>query len=573
MLVELQQSDVRDSGTFSRAPSTFTADTITIGRGTDQLVQINCRQLSLAHCSISRTSDGQFEISGSAALSINGHSSRGKILKSGDTVRLAGAEIDISIPSDSPGDGQPSITLHVRHIDQSDAKALSKVRATSLEHTWLRPRRFAWLLFLAITVFTVVIPYLHSFGLPSALQKQLPESVKPSAAFLIDELQSNDWLPTHALWNSGPLADAHQHFAGDCESCHAAPFQPTTVAACMECHSTTGVHSNKPEAGFQVADNKACNSCHVDHNGGGLVRASQQKCVDCHGNISATSLGMSELPNVFDFDSSHPEFSLPIYRHQDGQWEATHRQLGAAGSTEASGIQFSHQFHLQELERSNPATATDQPACLSCHQPDHSGGFGDIVMEEHCQSCHSLSFDTDIPEFQAPHQDIETVVQTIETWYQRKQLKGESLGGERVSIRPGQTSAAPSVLDAQSHADKVASSLIERESCVQCHRIENPSAPLRQRHVEPVWLQSTWLNSNAFDHRKHRDVDCVECHNAPASSQSADILIPSINDCQTCHFGENSRVELENHQRQNNCLDCHSYHQAPRVLSNATVEQ
>lgn len=565
MLIQLQHSEYRGNRVFSKGVETVEADSITIGRSTNQLVQINCRQLQLEHCSITRHNNGQFELSSAGAVSVNQRSTRGRLLKSGDVIRLPGAEITVTIGKKGSNASDAEISLEINHIEQAASQTLSSVKATNLEQTWLRSRRFAWLFIIFIMLGAIALPYIKSFGLPDSWLEAAPEPTQETLLSWEQFIQQSEHVPSHAVWNSGPLADAHQHFAQQCDSCHTAPFEPTNLAACMECHSSTGVHSNKPEPGFQVADDRACNACHVDHNGGGLVRASQQKCVDCHGDINSTSLGMSELPNVFDFDQSHPEFSLPIYRHSEGDWGMTKQPLGSSGSTESSGIRFSHKFHLEKAKQQY-LRSDEAMACSDCHQPNHLGGFDDIVMEDQCQSCHSLSFDTDVPLYEAPHQEIEKVVQAIEQWYLRKQQNGQQPSQNRKSLRPGQSVTESSQFDSKQHAQKVASSFIERESCVQCHQISQRSAPLRKRHVEPVFIQPHWLKTGSFDHALHKDQECSSCHSAAESSQSADVLIPSVKVCQTCHIGENIETDLTEQQRSNNCLDCHSYHQAPRVL-------
>lgn len=570
MLAEIRQFDVRATGTFSRKPSTVTAETLTIGRGTDQLIQINCRQLSLQHCTIVRHSDGQIEVTSAAAMSVNRRSCRHQMLRNGDVIRIAGAEIVVTIPTQQDAASRYAISLEVRHLEQPNATTRATVKATQFEQTWLRKRPFAWLMVLLIISGALFLPYLTSFGIPEAWIKAAPSEAQASVSSWSKAIRDSQWLPDHAIWNSGPLADAHQHLADQCDSCHTGPFEGTPAAACMDCHLTTGVHSNKPEAGFQVADDLSCNACHADHNGGGLIRASQTSCLDCHRNISAASLGMSELPDVSNFDVSHPEFSVPIYRHENNQWNAVKRPLGLAGSTEQSGLRFSHQYHLEQAGRQLAANGKDL-LCGDCHQPDRNGGFTDIVMEEQCQSCHTLSFDTDVPERQAPHKPIQQVINDIDSWYLRKQLRGGFLTSSAKSTRPGQSPLPTKRLDASEHALKVASSLIERESCVLCHQITQPNAPLAQRGIAAVMIQPHWLKAGSFDHAQHSNQECTDCHSAESSRQSEDILIPSIETCQRCHIGVGSDMKLENHQRQNSCLDCHNYHQSPPISLDANV--
>jgi len=63
-----------------------------------------------------------------------------------------------------------------------------------------------------------------------------------------------------------------------------------------------------------------------------------------------------------------------------------------------------------------------------------------------------------------------------------------------------------------------------------------------------------WLPHSRFDHDAHTGFSCVGCHQkALASTETADILIPGIAVCQTCHAPGPGFAEAR-------CSECHTYH-------------
>ena len=58
-----------------------------------------------------------------------------------------------------------------------------------------------------------------------------------------------------------------------------------------------------------------------------------------------------------------------------------------------------------------------------------------------------------------------------------------------------------------------------------------------------------------FNHGKHKDVSCAECHAADTSMKSSDVLLPKIEGCQTCHGGEQATDKIPS-----TCISCHGFH-------------
>ena len=71
-------------------------------------------------------------------------------------------------------------------------------------------------------------------------------------------------------------------------------------------------------------------------------------------------------------------------------------------------------------------------------------------------------------------------------------------------------------------------------------------------NIKPVWLPNS-----VFSHYSHLSIDCKSCHTkAIASQETADVLVPSIKTCQSCHNGS----PTEAGSSENGCFLCHQYH-------------
>ena len=68
-------------------------------------------------------------------------------------------------------------------------------------------------------------------------------------------------------------------------------------------------------------------------------------------------------------------------------------------------------------------------------------------------------------------------------------------------------------------------------------------------------VAALWMLKAKFSHAAHETTPCADCHRATASSTSADVLMPTIADCRTCHQGEHAATALPS-----TCIMCHVYH-------------
>jgi hypothetical protein len=79
-------------------------------------------------------------------------------------------------------------------------------------------------------------------------------------------------------------------------------------------------------------------------------------------------------------------------------------------------------------------------------------------------------------------------------------------------------------------------------------------APLKV--IAPVELRTRFLPNAAFDHARHRGMNCTDCHISAATSQtSAEVMIPGIETCKTCHGAEHARLQIAS-----TCITCHAFH-------------
>jgi hypothetical protein len=72
--------------------------------------------------------------------------------------------------------------------------------------------------------------------------------------------------------------------------------------------------------------------------------------------------------------------------------------------------------------------------------------------------------------------------------------------------------------------------------------------------IAPANIKLQWLAHAKFDHDAHPGFSCLSCHqNALKSTETADVLIPGIATCKTCHAPGAGYAESR-------CFECHTYH-------------
>ena len=270
-----------------------------------------------------------------------------------------------------------------------------------------------------------------------------------ASAILSPDARSRIWsLEPSRLASKGPLARPHAIWDSTCAACHVSfapingsrwsPSPWTGQAAggkrCTACHAGPVHHQS-----VRKEDVPDCAECHRDHRGrdASLLVMDDTACTRCHQNLAAhhdSRAGpLTVAGSVTSFDREH------------------HPDLTASWAARSAGprrIKFNHALHLAAgltLEKDGarltfaqlPASdrrrygwndrqllnAPVQLACASCHEsavtervqsvdrrpasagePRNPGAYMlPIVYENHCAACHSLQFDSDLPEARARH--------------------------------------------------------------------------------------------------------------------------------------------------------------------------
>jgi hypothetical protein len=222
---------------------------------------------------------------------------------------------------------------------------------------------------------------------------------------------------------------------------------------------------------------------------------------------------------------------------------------------------------------------TAKLGCASCHQPDAGGALmRPIDMESHCSYCHALEFDPEKPERVLPHGKPEEVVDVLTYFYGAQAVRPPLLRTDpttKLRRRPGakaEPAAAPAPAPApaaeQAGGTPAPNALFAKRlervfaddgasTCGYCHRTTSVAGEKGTEYdVLPVRVQGIWQPLARFDHAAHTNLPCGHCHEAAASIESSDVLMPPIANCRECHQGEFAHAAVPS-----TCTMCHVYHQ------------
>ena len=545
----------------------FNGDRATIGRGSDQTIQVQDRRVPLAH-SMLILSENRLELKAERGQSFthNNQSSRQKELVPGDLVDILGHELRV-LPSEE-GAG----FLIEMEIKISDVEPLRNRFTTGLKQLRFPVRALSWGMFWLILSVGVLIP---------------------SVGFFVgmDVLRDSP-LPDDSQWLTGELHASHALLSNECDACHVVPFEPARDQECLACHENVTQHfdANLLGSSDNVHANGECRDCHRDHNGpDGIVRYDQKLCADCHSDLSEIGLESSSLGNATDFLENHPPFKVSVLEMSPNQsWDVSRLALSSPDLIESSNLKFPHDVHVSE-EGIEGLDSVVVLTCDSCHVAEKGGlSMKPVTMEKHCADCHQLTFDPDAPDRVVPHGSPKDLLQQLEGFYAYEffQQEGqgldpqakvnayniERLGEQRDARRPGrrrdrQVINAPMFAQTASNAmtqqaketidlrvADAAANLFERQTCTICHEISPQEGDVPWK-VLPVKLTDDWMPLAEFSHDSHVSMDCGGCHEAETSADASDVLMPDIKNCQECHGGEHSEDLL-----QSTCITCHKFH-------------
>jgi predicted CXXCH cytochrome family protein len=235
-------------------------------------------------------------------------------------------------------------------------------------------------------------------------------------------------------------------------------------------------------------------------------------------------------------------------------------------------LRFSHKTH----QASNPRMvqmAGNNLNCAFCHKPSGSGEYYQPVsFVRSCQVCHSLQFDKRNPELVVPHGSAEFVhafLRSLPAQYaeyggrvkhlqnpadleqfvqqELRQLQAQFGSGEELEEKVFFSTDISGPIADPARLGSQGRSLFP--GCAYCHEVQRKGAvPVVGVPVQPA----RWLNRGMFDHGRHTNFQCAECHNVSGSTEASDVLLPSQKICATCHRPQGGA--------RNDCAACHWYH-------------
>jgi len=478
------------------------APAVTIGRATDQVLQLRDRRARLQHATIEQKPDG-VHVSSTAltGVIVNDRSQRTSKLATGDVIEV-GANIIKVI--DAPDNIDFAITFELSADASTDHFVTDWSDPVSGVGGWSK-RRLAWTLVGAVAIFAFALPLVVS----------------------------------ESFFLAGPIHSAHSSTAAECDLCHVTAFERVPDSTCEACHT---VDRHVMQASTPVLGQIRCASCHLEHNEPEqLVNQHQGLCGDCHADTPPEAA----IGNAGDFLDDHPEFKVVVL-------------------VDDSKLIFDHAVHLDEAGIVTPE-GRRIIECNECHVPEPGGArMQAISMDEHCSSCHTLSFDPDDPSRTVPHGDPETVVQSLIEYYSARLLGGDPEAAQQRVRRPGQALSRAerdrAAVEARVEALKIAEDLFERRACTNCHTVTKVDGDVPW-HVEPVTLTQTFFANARFTHAAHQTEisACTDCHEATTSESATDLLIPGIENCRDCH-GSGFANRNDAAQTPSTCVMCHSFH-------------
>lgn len=493
-----------------------------------------------------------FECPRRAGIRWNGETVRRATPVPGDVIGFAGSELRCFAPP--PGfDAAFEV-----HLDRDIPAAIFQAAfRTELEQTFLRKRGPAWLLALLILTVGLFVPWF------------VP-------------LQAAPWWATDQIWSTGPLHPAHRVAVGDdCALCHGWAFQRVPDENCTFCHLDVAEHA-ETELQREVGLNRIrCASCHKEHNEPAhLTVDADALCTDCHAQPHWSG---AALAAVHGFGAGlHPGFEVDLL-HADAtpagtgmRYDWTQRSSPLAVAVDRSNLKYPHDVHMDPSKvRPNDASALH---CNDCHRlSSDEEHFLPVTMEKHCSDCHDLAFDRSSPDRQLPHGDPAEALLVMEGHFMRLYADPDAAAPARPRRRLPGAAGVSSDADrcdgepwqcARDRTRREAVDQFTQRGCVTCHEVVDHGGDdlLARFQVVPIRLTGDFYTGARFDHGAHLtqldaiddvagDELCLGCHAAKDSSSSTDVLMPDVDNCQSCHADHRAPNRVPLH-----CIDCHSFH-------------
>jgi len=415
------------------------------------------------------------------------------------------------------------------------------------------------------------------------------------------------------VYSSGRLANPHAVFETQCAACHVRQADAYSAkaenSACLACHDGP-IHHNSYQ-------NSCANCHVEHRGKVNLSAASNQACAACHRELqSKAPPGTPYTLHITDFETTHPDFvALKAGTRDPGTIKLNHMLHMKPIRSAPNGANV--QLTCNDCHRPFAAAAlspwpyadakyvaasvsytdkdeymAERSAGLARHNPSTGRELmAPVKFATACARCHLLTFDRRFEEG-VPHDKAEVVHAFLV-----KKFSGY-IAGHPSELREMEDPArdltgkplAPrmrTVTTAQWIQEKVtvAEELLSHKTCAQCHQMTqqklpdtsiarwsptNPSAVRSDSSamanvgasnltgilaaVAPANMTIRWLPHSKFSHDAHTGFTCTSCHaKALTSTESSDVLIPGIANCQTCHAPGPNHAESR-------CFECHTYH-------------
>ncbi|MEM7781300.1 MAG: cytochrome c3 family protein [Pseudomonadota bacterium] len=558
---------------------TVDASELTVGRSPDNDIHLPDLAVDLHH--IRLRDDGgavvAVEALGTLPFELDGQSvSTGHIdPRAGALISLGTARLAISRESDGP------VQIVIEQAAKSET-ASDPLSGFALASALPSKRSMAWIFASVILILLLSVPIVSH--LTRAPVENDPDNLEQGQVVMDD------------AWSSGDLSMLHHDLEGNCEACHVTPFVSVQDETCLTCHEGLGDHaamdrlaegmaplSTGDAIQWTIAEGLGkegplgCVSCHSEHEGQVRFAGADEKfCADCHDAMD-TRISQPQFGNAADFGEKHPQFRPAIYTAHFA--EAPARVSLDDDPVEESGLIFPHDVHMDTrggVARMaiNLVQYGAPLECSDCHAewsseglivqvaetggvPFDYGDFAPVVMEDACESCHSLVFERAGPSFRSlSHGDVATLME---------ELAGMDRGPRQPLVagraRPGQFAPGGRYFTdfgrPMSSYIAINRALEENGACAECHI---PTMTNGRRDLTPVNLPSRFLLKGAFNHAAHGDevAECEDCHATSESNAATDLLIPDLVSCRDCHLGETA-LKTEDIVP-SSCAMCHGYH-------------
>lgn len=486
-----------------------------IGTGAGNEIQLEGLGISIKHAVIEKADDNTYRLTdlGAGSTYVNNDPiSEKRRITGGDEIKIGPYALTVTIPeAEEPATILVTQVAGVEEDEPSPGKREEKVKYVSRY-------KLSTSLFKKTTLSILGVTLLCVF-----------------TAFWIEGEDKKAFSP-------GKLSDAHAQFNDDCGACHTVGWNTVPDKACLDCHETSPHNENE-------LFTPSCIECHSEHIGEPVLADIDDKfCTQCHSDLMLKSYAPSSKyeTEILGFNSGHPEFAVVVRMSgQDGS-VARVRLNDEDNLTDNTPLELNHKVHLQPNLRG--PDGPENLSCESCHRVDPKGEYtSPINYERNCARCHTLEFDPRFGGKVVPHETTDLVddfLQKTYTEYAVNNADRLGLGGGAGAIKQWVSSRVEDAEDA----------LFRKKKCAECHTIEESGGRLPE--VAEPRIPVRWLPHGMFDHELHvknLGLKCDSCHDAENSEQTTDVLMPSINECQSCHSpGGGAKTE---------CVLCHEYHQ------------